>query len=185
MYKNDNYIYIVLTQTGTIVSKIIKCFTRAPYNHVSITTDSELSEMFSFCRYRTRLPLPAGFTNENVNAGLFELLNSVPCQIYKIKISEEQLGEYNRLIEHFKKDTKLYSYNILGLLTILLGIPLKRKTRFVCSQFVAHILEELKIVNFNKDTSLVTPDDFRHLKNAVLLYSGDMKKYTYNKLATI
>ena len=184
MINNQYYIYVVLTQTGTRVAKAIKYFTQAPYNHVSITTDKELCERFSFCRYKTRLPLPAGFTFENVNGGMFNLFHSVPCQIFGIKVTKEELERYNKVIQHFRKETKLYSYNVLGLVTMPLGIPFKRKNRFVCSQFVAHVLEEAGIVTFNKSISLITPDDFRYIPNASLLYSGDIKEYTYNKLAT-
>lgn len=185
MADNKQYIYVVLTQTGTLVSKTIKYFTGAPYNHASITTDKELCEMFSFCRLYTRLPLPAGFINENINTGIFGKFPSIPCEIYGFEVTEKELAKYNKLIEHFKKETKLYSYNVLGLLTVPLGIPIRRTTRFVCSQFVAYVLSQLGVAKFNKDISLVTPDDFRYLNNAVLLYSGDIKKYTYKKLSPI
>lgn len=185
MLDNKRYIYVVLTQTGTNISKAIKCFTRAPYNHTSITSDLELCEMFSFCRINKNRPLPAGFFHEKVDDGVFEMFNSIPCEIYGFEVDDEQLAKYNNLIEHFKKETKLYSYNLLGLLTIALGIPLNRKKRFVCSQFVAHMLAESGIATFDKDVSLVKPDDFRHLPNGKLIYSGDIKKYFSNKLAIV
>lgn len=184
MVNNKRYIYVVLTQTGTKVAKTIKYFTRAPYNHASIASDIELCEMFSFSRFNKRRPLPAGFFHEKVDDGVFEMFNSVPCEIYGFEVSDIQYEKYNELIEHFKQETQFYSYNLLGLLTMALGIPLNRKKRFVCSQFVAHILVETGVAHFNKDVSLVKPDDFRHLPNGVLLYTGDIKKYQSDKLTT-
>ena len=35
-------VYIVLSQTGTILSRILKLVTRAPYNHSSITLSEDL-----------------------------------------------------------------------------------------------------------------------------------------------
>jgi len=182
---NQRYIYVVLTQTGTNIAKAIQYFTKAPYNHASITSDVELSEMFSFCRLNKNRPLPAGFFQENVGDGVFEMFSSIPCEIYGFEVTEEQLEIYNTVIDHFKKETKLYSYNLLGLLTLALGIPLNRKKRFVCSQFVAHVLTKSGIAEFNKSISLVKPDDFRRLSNGTLIYSGDIKNYSHKELAVV
>lgn len=43
-------IYIVLTQTGTLLSRIIKFLTQGQYNHASIGFDEELNYMYSFGR---------------------------------------------------------------------------------------------------------------------------------------
>ena len=39
-------IYIVLTYTGTILSKIVKIYTRREFSHVSIALDEDLKEMY-------------------------------------------------------------------------------------------------------------------------------------------
>ena len=44
-------IYIVLTHTGTILSKIIKYWTKDEFSHVSIALDEDLKEMYSFLDY--------------------------------------------------------------------------------------------------------------------------------------
>ena len=43
-------IYIILTHTGTILSKIIKKYTKDEFSHVSISLDVDLKEMYSFGR---------------------------------------------------------------------------------------------------------------------------------------
>ena len=43
-------IYIVLTHTGTTLSKIIKTYTKDEFSHVSIALDNKLQEMYSFGR---------------------------------------------------------------------------------------------------------------------------------------
>ena len=49
--KNDNeYVYVVVSQTGTILSLMLKFFTKAKYNHASISLDNKLDEMYSFGR---------------------------------------------------------------------------------------------------------------------------------------
>ena len=44
-------IYIILTFTGTALSRIIKLTTRVEFAHVSIALDEELKEMYSFGRW--------------------------------------------------------------------------------------------------------------------------------------
>ena len=174
--KENKYIYVVVTQTGTRISKTIKYFTNAPFNHSSITDDDGLINYFSFSRFYKHSPLPAGFMRENIFTGVFGMFKKIPCEIYRIKVSNQQYCRFNKLISHFDKHTNSFSYNLLGLVTMPLGIPFQRKNKFVCSQFVAFVLHQTGIAKFNKDISLVTPDDLRKISNSELFYSGDFKK---------
>jgi hypothetical protein len=173
----DRYIYVVLTQTGTNICKAIKLFTRKPYNHASITCDTELDGMFSFCRLYFNRPLPAGFMQEKIRGGAFDMFKTTPCEVYAIKVTDEQFERYSQIIHHFKEHTDIYSYNVLGLFALAFGISVRRKHRFVCSQFVAYVLKQAGIVNFQKDIFAITPDDLRYLANAELVYRGELRDY--------
>ena len=48
-------IYIVLTYTGTILSKIIKGYTRAEYCHVSLALDENLSDYIKLSELQAEL----------------------------------------------------------------------------------------------------------------------------------
>lgn len=54
-------IYIVLTKTGTLLSKAIGMYTGKEMNHASIAFDEGLSEMYSFGRRQLNNPLSGGF----------------------------------------------------------------------------------------------------------------------------
>ena len=41
-------LYIILTHTGTILSKIIRYLTKDEFSHVSIALDADLEKMYSF-----------------------------------------------------------------------------------------------------------------------------------------
>ena len=43
-------VYILLTHTGTILSKAIKLYTSHEYTHVSIALDEKLDRLYSFGR---------------------------------------------------------------------------------------------------------------------------------------
>ena len=49
-------IYIILTFTGTALSRIIKMATKVEFAHVSIALDEELNEMYSFGRINPYIP---------------------------------------------------------------------------------------------------------------------------------
>lgn len=40
-------IYIVLTHTGTVLSRMIKMYTKGKFSHISIAFDKDLNEMYS------------------------------------------------------------------------------------------------------------------------------------------
>ena len=41
-------IYIMVSYTGTILSNLIRFYTKKEYTHVSISLDVELNELYSF-----------------------------------------------------------------------------------------------------------------------------------------
>lgn len=82
-------------------------------------------------------------------------------------------------ILNFLKTTEIvFPYNCIGLGLIFLHIAFKRKNKFVCSQFVGHIMEKSGInLDIPKPVCLHTPEDFRHIKSAQLIYKGDLNKF--------
>lgn len=169
-------VYIIVSQTGTGVSKLIKFFTKKPYNHSSISADLTLSDMYSFCRKYTPFPLPAGFNQEIVGEGTLGLYSNIPCEIYMIPVSTEQKDKFYDILNHFKKYKSNYSYNVLGMWAILFRLHFERKNKFVCSQFVAYIIKESGI-ELNKPVCLYSPEDLRHLPNSKLVYRGELNEF--------
>lgn len=67
MKSKTRKIYIVLTYTGTILSKIIRIYTRAEFCHVSLSLDKRLNKMYSFGRLNPYNPFIGGFVHEGIN----------------------------------------------------------------------------------------------------------------------
>ena len=65
-------VYIVLTHTGTLLSNLIKLYTKNDYSHVSLAFDQELNEMYSFGRLYTYNAFIGGFVREYLNKGTFK-----------------------------------------------------------------------------------------------------------------
>jgi hypothetical protein len=170
----EKKIYILLTDTGTLFTNLIKLYTKKPYNHASISCDSELSEVYSFGRKTDRNPFIGGFVKEDVDKGLFKEAN---CAVYALTVNEVQLQKMNCYIKEIEAQKGEYRYNLLGLLGFLLNKPIKRKKAFFCSQFVATVLKECNIIDFGKSPSLVAPNDLQKVSKCQLVYEGELKAY--------
>ena len=70
-------VYIVLTQTGTLVSKCLKAITGKPYNHSSISLDISLNDIAT---------LFVGTTNKDANY----IASMLPPKFSKILASNSQ-----------------------------------------------------------------------------------------------
>lgn len=175
----DHYIYLIIAQTGTRPAKFFKFITKKPFNHVSLSGDERLSEMYSFCRTYRPFPLPATFNKEIVGEGTLGDYGFIPCEIYRIPVTQEQKEKYDMIISHFTHNRNIYSYNVLGLVAIFFNIEWNRETNFLCSQFVAYTLDKVGLT-LEKPFCLYRPDDFRHFPGAELIYSGELNTFYYN-----
>jgi len=165
-------IYLVLTATGTLFSRCIGLYTKARYNHVSLCLDSDINEFYSFGRKIRWFPLIGGFVVEHTDSGLYKAFGNTTCDIYKLDICEEKYEGLKLLVDAFISNKQKYGYNILGLIGVMLNMPLKRKNKYFCTQFVADMLQQCNIHDFGKDPSLVTPHDFYYIKELVPVYEG-------------
>lgn len=175
---NKNYIYVVVTRTDTKIAKSIRFLSKKAYSHASISCDADLTRMYSFCRDKVDSPLPANFNHENLDTSIFGLFHNIPCEIYRVGVSEEQYQKFILTIDHFINNRDLYTYNVPGLFLSGLHIPHRFRYKFVCSVWVAFVLGKSGILLENKKhQSLVQPDDLRYIDNAELFYRGNLKDY--------
>lgn len=166
--------YILLTDTGTLFTKLIKLYTKKPYNHASIAFDSDLSEVYSFGRKTAGNPFVGGFVKEDMKSDLF---NQADCAIYSFTVTDVQWQKMNRYIQDIETQKEHYRYNWLGLFGFIIKRPIKRKKAFFCSQFVASVLKECNIIDFGKPLSLIAPYDLQRISNFQLIYHGGLKDY--------
>ena len=97
-------IYIVLTHTGTTLSRIIKGFTKDEFSHVSISLDSNLKEMYSFGRLEPYNPFWGGFVHEYIDRGTFKRFYKTKTKIYSMQITDEQYEKAKNAITTFNQE---------------------------------------------------------------------------------
>ncbi len=168
-------IYIVLTHTGTNLSKLIKSYTKDEFSHVSISLDLELEEMYSFGRLHPYNPIWAGFVHESIQSGTFQRFYLTKAKVYELEITNQQFEKVENRIHQMEKEKEQYSFNILGLFAAGFRKKIKRKKSFYCAEFVKYVMDQANI-----DTDLpevVKPEDFKKIGNLQEIYQGFLKNY--------
>lgn len=168
-------IYIVLTQSGTVLSRAIQLYTKQMFSHVSIAFDSELKEMYSFGRKKEHNPFIAGFVHENPNCSL---LRNADCAIFSCYVTDEQYHRLRQQIQYYKLHRDNYKYNFIGLLAVMCRFKLKRSNAFFCSQFIGTIFKKAGLSLNGQSTFFIKPTDFAQLPYLNCIYIGKLKDYT-------
>ncbi|MBE6145247.1 MAG: hypothetical protein IKM55_02905 [Bacilli bacterium] len=167
-------IYIVLTYTGTILSKIVKVYTRREFSHVSIALDEDLKEMYSFGRINAYNPFWAGFVHEDVNKGTFKRFKKTKARVYSLTVKDEQYEKVKEVIRDIQNNKLDYNFNILGLLGVVINYKVKRERYFYCAEFVKYVLEQSNICYL---PDIVKPEDFKEIDNLNVVYNGQLREY--------
>lgn len=168
-------IYIVLTHTGTILSRIIKGYTRAEFSHISISLDEELTQMYSFGRLNPYNPFIGGFVHEQIDKGTFKRFKNTKSKVYSLEITDEQYDIIRIIINEFEVNQKEYKFNIWGLFAAGFNIRIKRKKSLYCAEFVKHVLEISEVKTDLPE--IIKPEHFKYINELKLIYSGKLKNY--------
>lgn len=171
-------VYIVLTDTGSAFTRMIKFFTRKPYNHVSISLERDLETLYSFGRIRPYNPFLGGFVEERINQGTFALFKNTRALVLELPVEEEEHERLRYLIHAFLEDKDAYRYNLIGVLGALFQRPISRKNRYFCSSFVADVSKQAGFLHLERSPHLVRPDEFMNLEEAKIVYEGLLRDYT-------
>lgn len=169
-------IYIILMDTKTIPSKLVKIFTRYNYSHVAISFDENCNTLYSFGRRKLNRVFDGGFIIEHKNGEFFKKFNQTKCIIYEVKISNDKYIELKKIIKNMKENKDIYKYDFLGIVLRYFNIPITFKNKYVCSYFVASLLDEMDIYNFNKRPCFVKPKDFTLVDIFNKIYCGNYVK---------
>lgn len=168
-------IYIVLSYTGTVLSRIVKLYTRKEYSHVSIALDENLHNMYSFGRLNPYNPFIGGFVQESPNYGTFKRFKNSKIKIYSLEVSDEDYELIKNTIYEVSKNRDNYKFNVMGLITVMCHYHLKRENCFYCAEFVKYVLSSS---NLELDLpEIIKPDDFQKMDGMDLIYIGRLSEY--------
>jgi hypothetical protein len=151
---NKYPIFVVLTDTGTAVSKVIKKFTKDPYNHVSVSFDKDLKTLYSYF-------IGSGFIEESINR-----LKNARFSLYVVYVTKQIYIKIKNKIKGFVKNKEKTSYNFGEMVNIIFKKEVFKKEdsmKMLCSEFVNELFKMVGI-NLFKRKSFIKPYDFINSK---------------------
>ena len=171
-------IYILLTKSNTILSKMVYLITADTYTHASISFDKNFNFLYSSSRKNGKTIFPAGPCREYLLRGYYKKNSHIPCAVYELRVSDEVYEKAKHEVKRIICNADKYHFNIIGLVLCRLNIPYHRKYNFFCSQFVSEVLYRSRAISLPKDTSLMRPCDYMKLPELRLLFKGNIKSLT-------
>ncbi|MBE6711348.1 MAG: hypothetical protein J6C42_09025 [Clostridia bacterium] len=170
------FLYLLLTRSTSLPSRLIGLFTSEPFTHISLAFDRELTVLYSFARKYPAIPLPAGLMEEHIDRGFYRKQGDIPCALLRIAVPEKIYFHAQTLVYNMLQRREDYTYSILGLLLCRMHISLDRPNRYFCSQFVGTVLAQSGALELPKPASLMHPFDFCSLRESglELLYLGGL-----------
>lgn len=179
---NQRYIYIVISQTGTILSRILKIITGAKYNHASISLARDLQTMYSFGRLWAYNPFLGGFVQESLRYGTFRRFKNAEAVVAAIPVTEECYQQMQEFLDNMYVDRKNYHYNYIGLFLAGVKIQYCSKNTYYCSEFVKDVLIRFEIMEERQFEPIVQPIHILEQLQDYVVYRGKLRNYTSENL---
>ena len=150
MSNQNRQLYIVISQTGTLLSRILKQITGAEYNHASISLSRDLERMYSFGRRHPYNPFWGGFVIESLRTGTFKRFSETKVMVLSVSVTEEQ-----------------HAFHIVW----------KQESCYYCSEFVGELLTKSRVDGTEQlRSSIIQPMQFLRMPHT-LLYCGKLREY--------
>ena len=168
-------IYIVLTYTGTVLSRVIRLYTGKKYSHVSISLDKDLTQMYSFGRINPYIPFWGGCVQESPSFGTFKRFKNTISKIYSLEVTDQEYLQIKEAILQVHQNRKQYRFNVLGLVAAMVNKKLNRDKCFYCAEFVKYVLDQSDLeIELPK---VVKPEDFEMIQDLNIVYKGRLSEY--------
>lgn len=182
--QNDNqrYIYIVISQTGTMLSRILKIITGARYNHASISLSKDLQTMYSFGRLWAYNPFYGGFVQESLKYGTFRRFPNADVVVAAIPVAQERYQQMEEFLADMYLHRKKYHYNYIGLLMAGAKIHYCSKNTYYCSEFVRDVLIQFEVLDSEQFSPIVQPVHILEQVKDYVIYRGKLKQYVADKM---
>lgn len=135
---NDG-IYVVFSATPSKMGRLIRLATRNSYNHVSISFDADIHQLYSFARYHYSTPLYGGLIRESILRYGPDFGNA-RVKICRLPVDAPQFHHIVNELEGMWSERELYIYNTFAAITTVLHRSPTIPKSYTCVSFVIDIL---------------------------------------------
>lgn len=165
----DDNVYVVFSATPYKMGRFIRRFTGGKYNHVSVSSNEELTELYSFARRYRRAPFIGGFVKEN--SGRFsadgERSDIMVCAVPVSKAHKEALM---RRLAEMKRERERYIYNFFSAAAVPFHRKIRVKDAYTCVEFTVQMLS---LVGYSfRGKSYIGMDDLKGQLEKFKIYEG-------------
>lgn len=171
------YLYITLSQTGSLLSRLLKAITGAQYNHVSVSFSPEPLRMYSFGRLHPYNPFWGGFVVESPRSGTYKRFPNTRAVVISVPITEQARARMLGRVRAMLREQRSYRYDLLGLAFAGLHIRLRRRRCYYCSEFVRELLLFSRVAGAEQLAPFVRPIDFLSMPGLRVVYWGRLSEY--------
>ncbi|MBO4726518.1 MAG: hypothetical protein J5598_02880 [Clostridia bacterium] len=174
--------YVVLSRTGTILSRMISKLTGDWYTHASISLKDDLSTMYSFGRLWAYNPWIGGFVKESVEYGTMRRFRNADTVVIRVVVSNDKYLALENYLTTMYRERKKYKYNYWGLLMSKWRVRVRavKGNRFYCSEFVNDCLERFGVVRQGEFGKVVRPMELLQLRQGgkgQIIYRGALCRF--------
>ncbi|MND14807.1 hypothetical protein D3C80_50000 [compost metagenome] len=155
----SKFIYVLLTDTKTLVSKVSRMVTGDPYNHVSMMLSDDFDDgIYTFSLGNGINGIKGGFLVEDRKN-----LKGSHYSMYKMAVTQDVYEKIKTRISDYVNGVEKTSYNHLGLFNAIFQkniFKTEDAQTSICSEFVVEVLKFSGVELFNKRfSSSVRPYD--------------------------
>lgn len=171
------HVYILITRTPTVVGKVIRRVLDNKYNHMSICTEKDLSEIYSFGRISVKNFIVGGPLKESYYTLSLGSNSDVELCVFRVPVTRRQYEKVEQFIESVFYDDEGYIYNLPD----AIGAVFKRRIRvnkcYTCIEFCREALLYANISVGHLLDRANNLDSARERLKRFMVYEGKYRAY--------
>ena len=140
--QSEYHIYIVFSSTPYKMGRFIRMMTHSHYNHIALTTDPSLRELYSFARHYRNTPFYGGFVRETGVRYRYKQ-RVADIKVCALPVTEDVYRMASENLEQMLSEEEQYIYNLLSAILVPLGFRVRLPNAYTCVEFVTDFLKRL------------------------------------------
>ncbi len=178
--EKNKSLYVIVSMTGTLPSRLIRRREKSEFSHVSISLDRRLHHMYSFGRLCKWMIYPGGLVHEIPDRNVYRRFPHTKILIYEVKVTEGQYREAVRIVRKSWEVHRKLPYNMIGIIAANWNRYPYFPNAYYCTQYVGRILQHIGVHFTDKNYRKVDVIDFIGAEGFIPIYEGELRDY-WNK----
>ena len=175
-------LYVVFSSTPYRLGSFIRVMTRNEFNHVAISLESDLSELYSFARHYRNTPFYGGFVKETI-ARYRNRDRIARIKVCAIDLTEEQYARAKAHLSEMYRHSDEYLYNMLSAIILPLHRSIRLPNAYTCVEFVTYFLRLIGVSPKTDPARTYSIRNLEQLLDPATVYCGEFPHADSPRLA--